>query len=120
MTKPRAPPTANSPDRSLCGARARIRVNPRMLPGYLQTLESSGLLRLAQIEPDLVYLFRRALVQEAAYESLLRQDRRSLHLAVGETLERLNPERPAALAPVLAHHFDVGGDEPRALDYLIQ
>ena len=37
------------------------------LQTHLNTLESAGLVRLAQLEPDLEYLFRHALVQEAAY-----------------------------------------------------
>ncbi|MBA3534965.1 MAG: hypothetical protein H0T73_23895 [Ardenticatenales bacterium] len=44
-----------------------------MIHGHLGTLESSGLVRVAQIDPELEYLFRHALVQDAAYDSLLRQ-----------------------------------------------
>ncbi len=61
------------------------------LVSQLTTLEFAGLIRLAQVQPELEYVFRHALVQEAAYASLLRQDRRDLHRAVGETLERLYP-----------------------------
>ena len=41
---------------------------------HLTQLESTGLLRLAQTHPELEYLFRHALVQDAAYESLLLAD----------------------------------------------
>ena len=44
----------------------------------LDTLEAKGLIRLATIDPELEYLFRHALVQDAAYESLLKQERRSI------------------------------------------
>jgi predicted ATPase len=50
----------------------------------LGRLETSGLIRLAQVEPDLEYLFRHSLVQEAAYHSLLAADQKRLHLAVGD------------------------------------
>ena len=43
--------------------------------------------------PELEYLFRHALVQDAAYGSLLKQERRELHGQVGEALEELYPER---------------------------
>jgi len=85
----------------------------------LSALEASGLVRLSQIEPELEYLFRHALIQDAAYHSLLRADRRRLHLSVGEALERLYPDRADTqeLAPLLGQHFDEGGDDPRALKY---
>lgn len=85
----------------------------------LQSLESSGLVQLAQAQPELEYLFRHALVQEAAYHSLVKNDRRRLHVDVGLALERAFPDRRAELAPVLAHHFDQAGDAERALRYSI-
>ncbi|MGH2522606.1 MAG: hypothetical protein ACRDH2_08895 [Anaerolineales bacterium] len=63
------------------------------LGNHLSTLETSGLIRLAARQPELEYLFRHALIQEAAYGSLVKADRRNLHRAVGEALERLYPDR---------------------------
>ncbi|MBI1802056.1 MAG: hypothetical protein HYR71_10560, partial [Chloroflexi bacterium] len=83
----------------------------------LHRLESVGLVRLAQSQPELEYLFRHALVQDAAYQSLLRREQRDLHRSVGELLERAHAERPEVVAPVLARHFGEAGDEPRALKY---
>ncbi|TME86455.1 MAG: hypothetical protein E6I44_13285, partial [Chloroflexi bacterium] len=59
----------------------------------LGTLEASGLVEIAALQPELEYLFRHALVQDAAYGSLLKQDRRTLHRAAAETLLALYPER---------------------------
>lgn len=87
------------------------------LMSRLSTLESAGLIRLARLEPDLEYLFRHALVQDAAYASLLKADRQRLHLAVGEALERMYPEQLDELAPRLAQHFFQAGDDQRALKY---
>jgi hypothetical protein len=88
------------------------------LLSQLNLLEARGLILLAQIQPEVEYLFRHALVQEAAYHSLVKMDRRRLHRVVGEALERLYAE-PAApeLAPVLAQHFAEAGDDARALRY---
>ncbi len=69
----------------------------------------------AVIEP--AYLFRHALIQEAAYRSLLRTDRIRLHSVVGRTLENLYPDRHAELAAELAYHFAAAEDQPRALRY---
>jgi tetratricopeptide (TPR) repeat protein len=85
----------------------------------LDTLEAKGLIKLATLRPDLEYLFRHALVQDAAYGSLLKQERRELHGRVAEALEQLYPDRRDELAPVLAMHFEQAGDTDRAVDYLI-
>lgn len=83
----------------------------------LDTLTAKGLVRLAAERPELEYLFRHALVQDAAYGSLLKQERRELHGKVGEALEALYPERTGELAPVLAMHFEQAGDPEKAIDY---
>jgi tetratricopeptide (TPR) repeat protein len=83
----------------------------------LNSLETSGLIRLAQAQPELAYAFRHALVQDAAYDSLVKADRKHLHQAVGEALERLGADRLDELAPLLGRHFDEAGDEVRALKY---
>ena len=85
----------------------------------LDTLEAKGLIRLAAFDPELEYLFRHALVQDTAYESLLKQERRSLHKLVGDALEELYPERHADLAAVLAMHFEQAGDTDKAVTYLM-
>ena len=87
---------------------------------HLSTLENSGLVRPAQATPDLEYLFRHALVQETAYASLVKPSRRQLHLAAGQALERLYPDRREEFVPLLAHHFDAAGDVERALAYTTQ
>ncbi|HET7180981.1 MAG TPA: hypothetical protein VFI15_01980 [Candidatus Limnocylindrales bacterium] len=84
----------------------------------LDTLEAKGLIKLAALRPELEYLFRHALVQDAAYGSLLKQERRELHGRVGEALEALYPERKDELAPVLAMHFEQAGETEKAIDYL--
>ena len=83
----------------------------------LDTLTAKGLVRLAAERPEIEYLFRHALVQDAAYGSLLKQERRELHGRVGEALEALYPERTGELAPVLAMHFEQAGDSEKAIDY---
>ena len=83
---------------------------PTAVFGHLGHLESAGLIRLARFQPDLEYLFRHALVQDAAYASLLPADQKQLHKVVGHTMEGLyagrldqhaaqEPEVPDALTP---------------------
>jgi len=85
----------------------------------LGTLEASGLVHVATLEPELEYLFRHALVQDAAYSSLLKQDRRSLHHLAAETLLSLYPERRRELAGVVALHFERAGDLGAAAEHLV-
>jgi tetratricopeptide (TPR) repeat protein len=85
----------------------------------LDTLTAKGLVRLAAERPELEYLFRHALVQDAAYGSLLKQERRELHGRVGEALEALYPDRTDELAPVLAMHFEQAGDPEKAINYYV-
>lgn len=78
-------------------------------PQLLQLEQTQLVRRLA--EPDLAYAFKHVLIQEVAYESLLRQDRKQLHRSVGITLENLFSDRLDEFAALLAHHF-VEGEEP--------
>jgi tetratricopeptide (TPR) repeat protein len=84
----------------------------------LDTLEARGLIRLAAAQPELEYLFRHALLQDTAYESLLKQERKQLHQVVGQALEQLYPDRVGEMAAVLARHFEQAGDTEKAVDYL--
>ena len=85
----------------------------------LGTLEASGLIQVAALQPELEYLFRHALVQEAAYASLLKQDRRSLHHAAAEAILTLHPQREPEMAGVIAMHLEQAGEGERAAGYLL-
>jgi tetratricopeptide (TPR) repeat protein len=85
----------------------------------LGTLEASGLIEIAALLPELEYLFRHALIQEAAYSSLLKQDRRTLHRAAAETILSLHPDRERELAGVVGMHFEQAGDTAQAAQHLV-
>jgi class 3 adenylate cyclase/tetratricopeptide (TPR) repeat protein len=80
--------------------------------------EAAGLLRIASVDAEPVFRFRHVLVQEAAYESLLKADRRRLHREVGEAIEAGLPGRGDELAPILGLHFERAGETERAVAYL--
>jgi tetratricopeptide (TPR) repeat protein len=65
-----------------------------------------------------LYVFKHALTQEVAYESLLTSRRRALHAAVGRTLETFYAERLAERAEELAHHLTLGEVWEKAFVYL--
>jgi serine phosphatase RsbU (regulator of sigma subunit)/class 3 adenylate cyclase len=83
----------------------------------LSSLENAGLVRIARVEPDLEYLFRHTLVQEAAYSSLLVADRKRLHQSVGQAVEKLYPDQLGEFSAMLAYHFDQAGLDERAIRY---
>ena len=85
----------------------------------LGSLEASGLISIAALEPELEYLFRHALVQEAAYSSLLKQDRKLLHRSAAENVLALHPSRRRELASVIAMHFELAGEPAQAAPYFL-
>ena len=86
----------------------------------LARLEGSGLIRLATTRPQVEYVFRHALIHEAAYQSLLREDRRALHRAAGEILEGLWGERVEEGAATLAYHFARAEIPSKAVPYQLR
>ena len=64
------------------------------------------------------YIFKHALTQEVAYESLLVTRRQVLHAAAGDAMERLYPDWLADRYEALAHHFTRGAVWAKAFDYL--
>ena len=70
--------------------------------------------------PELTYVFKHALVQDAAYASLLRQRRRTFHLRLAEILAEESPFSESALPEVIAWHFAEGGSPDRSIDYYLK
>jgi class 3 adenylate cyclase len=86
---------------------------------HLNTLRAAEIIVPAEVGTEDEYTFRHNLVQEAAYQSLLRDDRRDLHRAAAEALERLYPDLTIDLAHLLAHHYHEAGDTSRSLRYFV-
>ena len=67
--------------------------------------------------PEAVYTFKHALVQEAAYASLLRERRRQLHARIAQALEGAFPEVAETQPELVAHHYAAAGLAAPAIDY---
>jgi len=74
------------------------------LQSALERLIASGLLFRQGVAPQASYLFKHALVQDAAYGTLLREQRRKLHARVAETIERQFPDVAENQPELLARH----------------
>ena len=65
--------------------------------------------------PAATYTFKHALIQETAYQSLLKRTRQQLHARVAQVLEERFPERVAAAPEVIARHYDQAGLATQAI-----
>ncbi len=79
------------------------------LGSALDRLVQAGLLFRHGVPPQASYLFKHALVQDAAYGTLLREPRRALHARIAETLESQFAETAESRPEILAHHCTEAG-----------
>lgn len=80
------------------------------LERLLEEASRLGLVRRNASPPEDSFEFRHALIQEAAYQSMVRQERRTLHRQVVLLLEEGFPKRAAALPGVVARHWMAAED----------
>jgi tetratricopeptide (TPR) repeat protein len=84
----------------------------------LATLVAAELLYQRGQLPRAVYTFKHALIQEAAYESVLKSVRRDTHQRLVEVLEAQSPETVVTAPELLAHHAQRGELWHKAVTYL--
>jgi len=82
----------------------------------LTKLTEVELLYVHGTPPDAIYTFKHALIQEAAYEALLKSRRRELHRRVAQTLIEQFPATAEARPEVLARHWTDAGEAAPAIE----
>ncbi len=82
-------------------------------------LEREDLIRERARTPELEYMFKHALTQDMAYQSLLASRRRELHRQVGEALEALFLDKVGELRSIIGGHYLRGGAWERAVTHLV-
>jgi class 3 adenylate cyclase/tetratricopeptide (TPR) repeat protein len=92
----------------------------RELAAALDQLVAAELLFRQGQPPEVRYRFKHALVQEAAYASLLRTRRQQLHGRIAQVLEERFPEITTTEPEVLAHHYTLAGLTQRAVPYWLR
>ena len=90
-------------------ARASPAATRRRCSAALAQLEEAELVFRSGEPPDARYTFKHALVQDTAYESLLKSRRQILHQRIAQTLKQRFPALADAEPELLAHHFSRGG-----------
>jgi predicted ATPase len=83
----------------------------------LEQLVQSELVFRRGVPPEARYSFKHALVQDAAYQSLLRSRRQQLHARIAEALEQQLPDAADVGPEVLARHLTDAGLPDRAIPY---
>jgi class 3 adenylate cyclase/predicted ATPase len=89
------------------------------LLGALDQLVRSGFALRRGVPPHATYMFKHALVRDAAYDMLLRDRRRALHASVARAYETHFSETIKTQPEILAYHYHEGGMPIKALVYLI-
>jgi predicted ATPase/DNA-binding winged helix-turn-helix (wHTH) protein len=83
----------------------------------LQQLVAAEFLYQRGIPPQATYLFKHALIQEAAYQSLLKSTRQQYHQRIAQVVEARFPEVVETQPELLAHHYTEAGLMPQAIPY---
>jgi class 3 adenylate cyclase/tetratricopeptide (TPR) repeat protein len=90
------------------------------LPQQLTVLETAELIHLQQRAPELLYTFKQSLAQEVTYRRILLQERRRLHLKVGQAVETLFADHLEEYYGLLAYHYAQAEAWEPAQEYLLK
>ena len=87
------------------------------LEAALEKLSDADIVLVDGVLPESEYRFKHALIQDAAYENLLKSRRQVLHRRIAETLRDRFADKAAAEPEVLAHHFTQAGLTDAAIEW---
>ena len=87
------------------------------LEAALEKLSDADIVLVEGVLPASDYRFKHALIQDAAYENLLKSRRQVLHRRIAETLRDRFADKAAAEPEVLAHHFTQAGLTDSAIEW---
>jgi class 3 adenylate cyclase/predicted ATPase len=83
----------------------------------LDRLVDAGLVFRRGSLPEATFLFKHALVQDAAYMTLLKNRRRHLHARIAQMVEERTPDRASTHPELVASHYAQAGLAEKAIDY---
>ena len=90
------------------------------LQASLNRLADADLLFVEGAPPEAHYRFKHALIQDAAYESLLRSRRQELHARIAVSIEARFPQLVEAQPELVARHFGEAGLAEKAIPYWLK
>ena len=95
-------------------------LDPVDLDAALARLTASGLISRRGTPPNASYSFKHALVQDAAYVTMLKSRRRQLHASIAKTLVERFPALIESQPEIVAHHFTEAGLASEAIGYWVK
>jgi tetratricopeptide (TPR) repeat protein len=90
------------------------------LKSYILNLQGLEFIYEKSLFPELEYIFKHALTQEVAYNSLLHKRKKEIHGKIGRAIEQLYAERLEEFYEMLAYHFVQGEVWGKAFLYLFK
>ena len=90
------------------------------LQAALDRLVAAELVFRRGVAPATTYMFKHAMVRDAAYESLLRKRRQDLHARIAGAIEMRFPQIIEAQPELVARHFGEAGLKEKAIGYWLQ
>ena len=88
------------------------------LKSYLRNLQGLEFIYEKNLFPELEYIFKHALTQEVAYNSLLLKRRKQIHENIGKAIEEIYTERLVEFYEMLAYHYSKSDNLGKAFLYL--
>ena len=88
------------------------------IASHLRNLQALEFIYEKNLFPELEYIFKHALIQEVAYNSLLIQRRKSIHENVGKAIEHIYQDRLEEFYERLAYHYAKSNNHDKAYEYL--
>ncbi len=83
----------------------------------LSRLVDAELLYKRGMPPEATYIFKHALIQEAAYQSLLKSTRQQYHQRIAQAMVEQFPDETKTRPEFVAHHYTEAGLDPQAIEY---
>src|SRR5262249_39717075 len=96
---------------------AVAQVDAQTLQRELGRLVEAELVYQRGLPPQSIYVFKHALIQDPAYESLLKSTRQQYHHRIAQVLEEQFPETAETQPELLAHHYTEAGLTEKAVHY---
>ena len=84
-------------------------LDEKLLQQGLRQLVEAELIYQRGLPPQAIYLFKHALIQDTAYQSLLKSRRQQLHQQIAQVLAERFPETTETQPELLAHHYTEAG-----------
>jgi predicted ATPase len=88
------------------------------LKSHLLNLQGLEFIYEKRLFPELEYIFKHALTQEVAYNSLLLKRRKEIHEKIGRAIEEIYPEILEEFYEMLGYHYSKSDNFDKAYQYL--